>query len=478
MGENDEVDIDALIQKYRQMRALGKKIYLDADEFAALADYFHSIEEHDEADEIVSQGLLIHPGNQDLLMLQVKSLVYNEQYEEAYRFLLHFGYEDDIDLKLLMIECLMNLGKEEEADYIIAKTLQDDELDDDFYFFITEIGFLYNDVDDFDHAIYFLEQSMELEEANPDVLIDLAYAYEMKGDFAKAIEYNNKLLDIDPYSFDGWVNIGKLYSMDAQYEKAVDAFDFALTINGDDFATLKMKALSLYLNDNTQEAIRIFEQCFKEFPDDESLYDSLVEGYEAMEQYDRVMHLLDRKEQKFGPRGIMLRRASSYATQENYAAAEALFKLVPEEDKDTLQYYMLEGELAFNRNDLLAAETAYMKASLASPDNDLVIDRLANVSVAREKYPQAVEYLTRLLELDPNFPTAKSRLAFIRFEMGAKEPFDKIMEQFSDEELLDLLSLITNLDDEEDAASWSRQKILLRLNEARENRVLFRNIKY
>ncbi|MDR1783561.1 MAG: hypothetical protein LBR13_04800 [Dysgonamonadaceae bacterium] len=478
MGDNDEIDIHSLIDRYEQMRTFGKNIYFDADEFAALADYFHTIDKHDEADEIVRQGLIIHPENQELLVLQVKSLVYSEQYEEAYAFLNNFGYDDDVDMRLLMIECLLNLDKRDEADEIIAKTIQADNIEEDFYFFITEVGYLFNDVDDFDRAIYFLEESLKLEETNPDVFIDLSYAYEMKSQFDKAIEYNNKLLDLDPYSFDGWVNIGKLYSMNSQYDKAIDAFDFALTINENDFSTQKMKALSLYLNDNVEEAIHIFEDCLLEAPDDESLYDSLIEGYEDMEEYDRVMRLLDRKEEKFGSKGIMLRRASVYVAQENYPIAEVLFKLVPDEDKETLEYYMLEGELAFYHNDLLASEMAYMKASLVSPDDEMVIDRLANVSVAREKFEQAAEYLEQLLQIDPNFPTAKSRLAFIRFEIGAKEPFDEIMRQFSDEELFELLTQITPIGDDIDPSALDRDRILVRLNEARENRVLFKNIKY
>ena len=107
-----------------------------------------------------------------------------------------------------------------------------------------------------------------------------------EGRLRKAIEFNNRLLDIDPYSYDGWVNIGKLYSMNEQYDKAVDSFDFALTVNEDDVSVLKMKALSLFLNDNLEKAILIFEECLQRSPDDETLYDSLLEAYATMEQYD------------------------------------------------------------------------------------------------------------------------------------------------------------------------------------------------
>ena len=139
------------------------------------------------------------------------------------------------------------------------------------------------------------------------MLIDLAYANEMKGDFGRAIEYNNRLLDLDPYSFEGWVNIGKLYSMNKQYDKAIDAFDFALTINENDVSALKMKALSLYLNDNAPEAIHVF-RVYTHIADDESLYDSLLEGYEALEQYDQMSRVIDIRK-RFEPKGIATRRA-------------------------------------------------------------------------------------------------------------------------------------------------------------------------
>ncbi|MDD2932072.1 MAG: hypothetical protein PHO39_10430, partial [Fermentimonas sp.] len=106
-----------------------------------------------------------------------------------------------------------------------------------------------------------------------------------------------------------------------------------------------------------------------------------------------------------------------------------------------------------------------------------ILDKLANISVAQEKYKQAADYLEKLLEISPDFPTAKSRLAFIRFEIGSKEPFDEIMEQFTDEELRSLLILILGISETE-ISKFSREKILIRLNEARENRVLFKNIKY
>ena len=94
----------------------------------------------------------------------------------------------------------------------------------------------------------------------------------------------------------------------------------------------------------------------------------------------------------------------------------------------------------------------------------------------QDKFEKAAEYLEQLLLLNPDYPAAKARLAFLRFEIGAKEPFDEIMSQFTDDELRALLSLLSTQDI--DYTKYDREELLTRLNEARENRVLFKNIKY
>ncbi len=477
MDENDDLDITELVERYEQMRALGKSMYLDADEFSLLIDYYAEMGDMDEAEALIDQGLKMHPGSSEIMTQYAKKLVFAERYEEAYSYLQHISDDDNIDLALLKIETLYHLDRDDEAEAMVDRVLKQDISVEDLFTFVSELGYIYNDLDKFESANLFLEQALSLDPSNVDVLIDLAYANEMSGDFEKAIEYNNRLLDVDPYSFEGWANIGKLYSMNEQYDKAVDAFDFALTINEGDVSVLKMKALSLYLNENVEEAIRIFEDCLRQSPDDESLYDSLLEGYEAMEQYDRMLDVISRKEEKFGSKGILARKAHVYLLKQDYDKALQIYQQIPEDERDNFEFYMLEGELMFYHGDFAASETAYMKAALFMPDNETVIDRLANVSVARDKYEQAAEYLEQLLEIDPDYPSAKSRLAFIRFEIGDKEPFDKIAEQLSDEDLRVLLTLISNVDNE-DYSALSRADLLKRLNELRENRVLYKNIKY
>ena len=49
--EEELDDISSLVEKYEQMLAFGRKIYFDADEFAALADHYNSLGENEQAQE-------------------------------------------------------------------------------------------------------------------------------------------------------------------------------------------------------------------------------------------------------------------------------------------------------------------------------------------------------------------------------------------------------------------------------------------
>ncbi len=340
--------------------------------------------------------------------------------------------------------------------------------------FMAQVGFLSLDVEDYYEGIDYLEYALTFdEEFNLHVYVELIDAFEMVMNFDMAIYYNNRLLDFIPYSFDNWVNLGKLYSLNRQYDKAINAFDMALTIKEGNSQVLKMKALTLYLNDN----VRIFTSCIESNPDDESLYDSLIEGYEYLERYDKVEEVISEKERRFGSEGIIIRRAFLALLMNNLKLAHEFFELVPEDERESIDYYMLEGELMFEEERYRESEAAYIKAALDSPHNEEIIDRLANVSVAQEKYEQAAEYLEELLRYDPKYPTARARLAFVRFEIGMKEPFDKVMKRFSDDELRSLLRVVSGRE-EEDLSKLNRERLLIQLNEARENRVLFKNIKY
>src|SRR5690606_19078094 len=98
--DDSELDVTSLVEKYEQMRALGKKNYFDADEFALLAEYYNTGGDNEEAEELISEGLAMHPGSSVLMLLKAKSLVFSEMYEEALEIIRLISDEEDVELAL------------------------------------------------------------------------------------------------------------------------------------------------------------------------------------------------------------------------------------------------------------------------------------------------------------------------------------------------------------------------------------------
>ena len=72
-----------LLKSYEEQNDRGENIYLDADDFADLADYYLSIDKADLAMDTLSQGLSLHPDDEVLMIVQSASHIYMRQYDQA-----------------------------------------------------------------------------------------------------------------------------------------------------------------------------------------------------------------------------------------------------------------------------------------------------------------------------------------------------------------------------------------------------------
>lgn len=479
--DNKNINITDLIKKYEQMRYMNKKFYFDADEFAMIANYYIKKKDTLEAESVVNIGLGMHPHSSELMIVKAKVIVVSEKYEDAYNYLLTVGEDEtNVDLLLLKFECLVKLNRTNEASPYLEYILEGDLNEEDYYTFIKEVGYLFNDADFFETSIMLLEKALEVDKTNTDVLIELAYAYEMGDNIDKAIEITNVIIDLDPYSFDAWVSLGRLYLYNFEYELSIDAYDFALAIKESDVNVLKLKAVTYNEGFDFEKELKVLNECIDASPDDESLYEEILEKYKQFEEYwgmeqdEGILKVLEKKEKRFGPKGLLLKMAHLNLRIGETAKAQEIFERVPEEEKNTIDYYKVQGDLALYNDDEVAAEAAYKMALKESPKDVDVLDRLAEISLELDKYEQSAEYLEQLIAVDPEAAIGKFRLAYIRFEIGEKEPFVKIINKISDkQQLIVLLSMFSPLRGKEkiDYDQFSREELLIQLDEAREIRV-------
>lgn len=495
------MNIADLIQKYERMRYMNKNLFFDADEFDMIAKHYIKKKDIAEAERVVNVGLGIHPHSTELMITKAKVILASKNYEDAYDYLLTIAEDEtNVDLLLVKFECLLGLNKVREADAFLDYILKGELEGEKLYKFITEVGYLYNDEEGYLYnveegylyneperhktAIMLFEKALKIDSTNVKVLIELAFAYEWDDNIEKAIETTNAIIDINPYSFNAWVSLGRLYTYEYEYELSIEAFDFALAIKEGNVEVLKLKALTYNLDDNYEEEFKLLEECIDASPDDASLYDSLIEKYEQMDEnwgtdhHLDVLRILEKKAERFGPKEVLLKIAHFYLYWDKLEEAQKIYPRIPEEDKNTLDYYKLEGEFALRDRDNETAEKKFLQAILECPEDLDVLDRLAEINIEKENNEKAAEYLERIVAIDPEYQIVKFRLALLRFEMGEKEPFDKIINKIKDEELRILLNTFTIGRNREkiDPAELSREELMIHLDEARENSI-FRNLK-
>lgn len=460
-------NINDLRKEYEDKLQSGKSVYLDADDFGALAEYYDEQDEIDSAREIIDYGLSIHPENSSLQLKKAKFLVYDGEYIKAIR-LLEKNSEYDYDLLMLKAECYLQLGMYAEA-YIVVKTILENETEE-LETTLAEIGFLYVEADLFDEAVLYFNKSLEYDSDKTDVLSDLSYAYEMLGDFDAAITTTNKILDIDPYTYDAWVNLGKLYSLQDKFEQAVDAFDFALTINDSDSNILKLKAHCLSLSGKREEAITLFRELLIERPHDSSIYFLLAECYQTLNKpAEAVACLLEYGEAINMPSDEF----SETISDSTLDAALNIAKQGLQQHPHSIEFCIIAGDIKFKQRMYDDAENYFIKAYTFDSLNISVIDRLAIVAIKKEEYKSAIGYTKQILTLEPDNSIAKQRLALLFFEEDETSEFEMLLNEFSDE---DLHSLFKFIYDKNPPVNLTRKELIDTFYNARECRILFKNI--
>ena len=464
-----------LIKRYEQALSEDKAIYFDADEFSDLATYYDAQGDLDAAKDVIRLALKIHPENDVLMIKKAKILAYEERYEDALHLLEGVSSGYDFDMFMVKMECLLELGQLDEAEKV-AQVIEENEKGEEFYLVLSEIGFLYAEVDQFEVAITFFERSLAMNPENIDALSDLGYSYEMIGDFENAIRTCNKILDIDAYNYETWVNLGKLYSLSEGYEKAIDAFDFALTINDEDISILKLKAHCLSLSGRALEAILVFKELLEKEPDDSALYLLLCECYTSLELFSEALEMLDKyKENEGETKDFFIKKAIVFYQMGKYQQALLLVDIALKEFGNQVDLLLLSGDIKFNANNKEAAERDYRAAYLLEKDNTEVLDKLAVTAISLEDYGQAIEYTLEQLEADSSPVEVRQRLALLYFEVDDEKNFNEVLSDFRDDDLLELFRLFY---EPEHPEYFDREKLLSALNDARECRTLFKNLRH
>mgnify|MGYP001478796759 FL=1 len=158
-----------------------------------------------------------------------------------------------------------------------------------------------------------------------------------------------------------------------------------------------------------------------------------------------------------------------------YEQALLLVDIALKEFGNQVDLLLLSGDIKFNANNKEAADRDYRAAYLLEKDNTEVLDKLAVTAISLEDYEQAIQYTLEQLESDSSVVEVRQRLALLYFEVDDEKNFNEVLNGFTDDELMELFQLFYVPEHPE---YFDREKLLSALNDARECRTLFKNLRH
>jgi tetratricopeptide (TPR) repeat protein len=287
--ENDEYS--KLLERYLSAIKNGKDAYFDVEEILFLLDCFEDDDELTHYDGVLEIGLKFHPERDELKIKKCRSLIINEKYTEALTLAESIQEKYNQELDTIRLECYFYLKDYDTAyEYLndLVIDLSCDYIEELFEFSATFL----NDLEMTDVAETFIQYGLL---GFPDNIVlnnELCYLYELKGDIEGAINVCNSIIDQNPYSYEFWFTLGRLYSLQCEYDKAIDAFDFACACDKPDTELLVSKAYCLFMNENYNKAIEIYNELLPQTEEDSHVRSLIAECYIKLEDFEQAYHLL------------------------------------------------------------------------------------------------------------------------------------------------------------------------------------------
>ena len=94
-----------LLQSYEEQQKKGESVYLDADDFADIADYYLNIDHPEQSMKTIEEGLAMHPDDEVLLIVKSAAYVYQRKFDDAERVLKTLDDQNsDVQYQLAQIE--------------------------------------------------------------------------------------------------------------------------------------------------------------------------------------------------------------------------------------------------------------------------------------------------------------------------------------------------------------------------------------
>ncbi|SHL14743.1 tetratricopeptide repeat protein [Xylanibacter ruminicola] len=263
-------DFKEILRQYEESVKSGERIYMDADDLADVADYYHYHNRIDEANAAISLAMEYNPEAVGPMLYKAREALEAKDFETADKYADRITPLDTLEAVYLRAEILIKKNDIDKADTILSEYFKNDVPTDEYTDFVKGVVQLYLDYDQFMKAFEWIArftgaESEGLKELMARTLFGL-------GKYKDSERLFNELLDKNPYSTNYWNSLAGVQYMKRDYNAALTCSEYAIAIDPNDADGLLSKANTLYTLGNYDEALVYFQRYSEKMPNDEFSY--------------------------------------------------------------------------------------------------------------------------------------------------------------------------------------------------------------
>lgn len=409
-----------VIKRVEEMKEQGKILYLDAEQYEDIVEYYIYDKKFLKAAEIIEMALQIHPDNSRLQATQIALYIDEEKTEEARKAIDKVSDINSFPIRLIHIELLVVEGREKEARELL-ESFEEDEVEVDEMDCL-DIGILCNDVGFNDKALYWLEKCLEYNPDNEDAILAICECKQAMGQYSETIDLYNKLIDIDPYSAEYWSGLGKSYFYLGQFDKAIEACDFALVSDEKAGEAYTTKGHAYYQLENYQESIIAYKEAWRLGSLEVEFAPMFIAfSYIGMEEWDNAYEYIKKAIARTNENSavfpdLLINSARCLFNMNKAEEAHSTLDFVQERFPNNIlasiyngQYYLKEG----NRE---LAMLHFDKAVEISPTADTWY-QIGFVAMSNEDYEMAELAFEEVEKINPDYEDLAHNIAFVNSKL-------------------------------------------------------------
>ena len=411
---SQDKELQAMIKRFEEMKDQGKILYLDAEQYEDIIEYYIFEKDFPKATEIVETALQIHPDNTRLVATRVALYIDEEKIQEARETINPILDDNSFHVRLIHAELLIVEDKEEEAKSILDSFKEDDidEID------CLDIGILCYDVGFYEKAIHWFKKCLTFNPENEEAIANICGCYQGLGQYQKTISLYNQLIDKDPYSAEYWSGLGKSYFYMNQFDKAIEACDFALVSDEKAGEAYTIKGHAYYQLENYQESVEAYKEAWRLGNLETEFAPMFIAFcYIGMEEWDNAYEYIKKaiaRTNEYSPvfPDLLINSARCLFNMNKNEEAHSTLEFAQERFPNNVLACIYNGNYYLKEGNRDKATENFNKAVAISPTAD-TWNQIAVWAMSCEDYELAKEAFDHVEEIDPEYEDLPNNMAFV-----------------------------------------------------------------